>query len=504
MDNQDIQNLKGKRVLAREIATRATDPNFFAALEWLPNPDRILRKLGKSQEVYEDIMGDAHVIGELRSIRSALLGFEWRVMPGGDSPNDMRAFELCSNVMEQQPAPNMQWSDVIWTMGCAVFKGYSVHEVVWERQDRLLIPAKVVDRPQRRFLFGLDNQLRLKTQEHVMDGVELGNFKWLLTRHMATYENPYGVAVFSNCFWPYTFKHSGYKFFVKFCEKYGIPWAIVKYPLGTPKEDQDKLTDALAQMIEDAVGAIPNDGSVELIEHKHSGQPVQERLINISNREMSKALTSQTLSTEILDTGARAASETHRERETTVNQSDRSIIEFSFNELFKWITHLNIADANPPRFEFYEEAEARKEMVESLQGARKLVPLSKREVYDRLQLSEPEDEQDTIPVTQATPKSLTLPPEFTRPCPNCGGYHFNRRDDDVFPLERQASDFADPIIEDLVDPIRELLDKSSDLHEFQRGLTELFPSLDETRLGELMQAAMLTSWLQGMDEADQQ
>lgn len=502
MADIDPRKLKGRRSLALDIASRATDPNFYAALEFLPNPDVILRKLGKQQEVYDDIMGDAHVIGELRSIRSALLGFEWRISPGSDDPASIRAFELIHEFMKQRPAEGLQWADVIWSMGCAVFKGYAVHEVIWARDGGLLMPVKVVDRPQRRFLFGHDNGLRLKTRENPMDGVELGNFKWLVTRHMASYDNPYGVAVFSNCFWPYTFKHSGFKFFAKFSERYGFPWPIGKYPPGTTQADQNALADRLAQMVEDAVAAVPNDSSVELLTVNTTGQQVHERLINLCNREMSKALTSQTLATEIQEIGARAASETHRDRETSVNQADRSIVEDTFNELFQWITEINIQGATAPRFEFYEEAEARKEMVETLKGARELVPLSKKEVYERLQMTPPEDEDDTIEVLTSG-GSPRPPGEFHRHgCPVCGDHQFATSTDNdlVSPLIGQSDDLSDEAIEGLIDPIRDLLASSSDMQEFSKGLESLYPDMDDSEFGKLLQQGLLTSWLQGMDD----
>jgi len=156
--------------LQQQVASRATDPNLYASLEYLPNPDQVLRKMGKSHEVYDAIMGDAHVVGELRSIRSALLGFEWRVMPGSDDLASMRAFELCEKIMKGRPSQGMQWSDTIWTMACAVFNGYAVHEIIWQRQDRFLVPEMVKDRPQRRFVFGIDNELRLRTKQNMIKG----------------------------------------------------------------------------------------------------------------------------------------------------------------------------------------------------------------------------------------------------------------------------------------------------------------------------------------------
>lgn len=158
MDSKNISDVaKGKRSLSLEIATRSSDPNFYSALEFLPNPDEILRKMGRSQEVFSAIAQDAHVIGELRSVRSGLTAYERRLQAGGEEPADKRALELCEQYMQQRPSPGMQWNDAFWAMAQGVFKGYAVHEVVWARQGQFLMPSKIVDRPQRRFLFSPQN-----------------------------------------------------------------------------------------------------------------------------------------------------------------------------------------------------------------------------------------------------------------------------------------------------------------------------------------------------------
>ena len=90
-----------KLLLGNQIATRHNDPNFYAALQMLPNPDVILRKMGKSQEVYDAIILDAHVIGELRPMRANIITKSWRITPGGDKPEDIKAFELAQKIFSQ-------------------------------------------------------------------------------------------------------------------------------------------------------------------------------------------------------------------------------------------------------------------------------------------------------------------------------------------------------------------------------------------------------------------
>lgn len=73
------------------------------------------------------------------------------------------------------------------------------------------------------------------------------------------------------------------------------------------------------------------------------------------------------------------------------------MVERTLNQLFAWITELNISDAKPPKFKFYEEAHARKEMAEFLISSSNMVDLKQSEVYERLQLTKPKLGDEIIP-----------------------------------------------------------------------------------------------------------
>ncbi|TAP33079.1 DUF935 family protein, partial [Alteromonas sp. KUL49] len=164
------------------------------------------------------------------------------------------------------------------------------------------------------------------------------------------------VALLSTCFWPWMFKNGGFKFFVKFCEKLGVPWPVGKYPEGTDEKDIEELVSRLQQMVEDAVAAIPDTVDLTLLEAKATGELPQERLINLCNREMSKAITSQTLTTEIVDGGSRAAAQTHEKKSGENQKADRSLISDTYNELFAWITKVNFpGDVAPPTYSYVDK-----------------------------------------------------------------------------------------------------------------------------------------------------
>lgn len=495
-------------VLASEIATRSNDPNFYAGLDVLPNPDTVLRSMNRGQEVYDAIGYDAHVMGELRSVRAGLLAWEWRLQPGGESPADLAAFELCQQVFERRPSRQTKWSDFIWNAAIAVFHGYAIHEVVWQRQDRFIVPGLVIDKPQRRFQFDTDNNLRLRTRNNLIPGDELGDFKWLVTRHMPKHDNPYGVAVFSACFWSYTFKHAGFRYFAKFCERYGIPTPVGKYPPGTKESQITELVNRLAMMIEDAVAAIPNDSSVDLLETKGTGQAMHESFINLCNREMSKALTSQTLATEVQDKGSRSLGEVHHEREEAGQESDREMVAATAQELCDWVTVLNFPPGTiAPIWEFYDEAQTSKTLAQTYDVARAYLDIPVAEAYERLQITPPEENEAVLPRRSNSPaigdNQDNDPAAFSQ-CPSCGLSHaFNSSGGDpLSKLAEQADVQASKFVGQMVDQVRELLDEVSDMEEFRDRLSALYPEMRNDQLGEVIALASLTASLSGMAEID--
>jgi phage gp29-like protein len=326
---------------------------------------------------------------------------------------------------------------------------------------------------------------------------------------MPAYENPYGVAVYSACFWPYTFKHGGWKFFIKFCERHGLPWPIGKYPPGTPKAQQEELVDALAAIVQDGCAAIPNDASVELVATGTGMAALpQERLINLCNREMSKALTSQTLATEIQDTGARAASETHRGREMAVNQCDRAIIEDSFNELLAWVTELNIAGAVPPRFEFYQESEARETWASVLDTARGYLDIPVQFAHERLQIPLPAEGEETLPRAVApVPGVGPEPAAFAAACcPRCGGHRFAADDPpDPASIDAALATLTDEELQGqmdkIIEPVLAFIKKNGVTSETLGRLAEVYPDMDDEALQELLGRMLFVAEVWGRIEA---
>ena len=492
---------------AKELAGRNTDPRFYSTLALLPNPDPILRKAGKSEDVYDAIQSDAHVIGELRAIKADLQRFQHTLTPGGDRRADRRAFELCQRVLARAPAPLSTWPDVFWNIAQSTFRGLSAQEIVWDQDGGVWLPTAILDRPKRRFSFSGDGELRLLTRSAPLIGEPMQPMYWLIDRHMPSYDNPYGVALLSSCFWPYTFKHAGMRWFVKFCERFGIPFPVGKYAIGSDPKVVDALSEALEELIEAGFAAIEEGGSIELIESGKGGgggKLAQHQLVDVCNAEMSKALTSQTLATEQTGPGgARAASETHAERGSGVNDGDRERIAFTLDRLWAEITRINVGpDAMPPTSDFIGDASAKKGRAEVYQIFTNLGgnPSRKAMAEDlSITLADATDADDQLrpaarPAALGTPPVEPISPPISQFAASLRPAGFP--DQDAIDGLDVDSRFQ-PLIEQMLKPLIDGLADGLEPEALQNKLALLFPELPDTHFQQLIERALFLAMTLG-------
>ncbi len=520
--------------LGRPVAGPETDPaRFFSTLYALPNPDPILREMGRAEQVYYSIAADAHVLGDIRSIRGNFRSWKFRLKEGdaGDAKS-AAALELAQDWLQRtQPNHLADWLEVMWQMGSAFLYGYVPHELVWELQGGNYLPGQVLDRPGRRFKFDAWGQPLLVSVNAPLGKPVEEPYLFVISRHMPTVVNPYGVAGLSSCFWPWSFKNGGWRYFVKYCERHGLPWPIGRYPIGTQDEDIDKLEAALAKMMEAGYVVTQEGTGLELLVPSGSGAGAlpQQNLIDLCNREMSKALTSQAMVAELQGTGARAASEVADKRQASVDDSVRDIAVQTMGTVLRWITLFNFGDGvAPPVLEFYKPEKASKDRAETYQKARDLgANPSKKAMLEELGIPEAQDEADRLAPMPAAPAPPPAPGALptrgqpaqvrTQPASPEGdagqrllmsgfsgpGFRFARAagmtEDEAVQLATEAADRA---IEDrMIAPVADMLARyeaeGRTLAEFRADLEGMVGALDDAGLREVLERALSYSILRG-------
>lgn len=522
-----------KRALGRPLASPESDPaRWFNSLGALPNPDPILREMGRAEQIYYSIASDPHVLGDIRSIRGNFRSQQFRVVAGdADDSKAAAARDLCERWLQRtMPNPLADWLEVFWQMSSAFMTGYRPHELIWALQDGKYLPQQVVDRPGRRFRFDAHGAPLLVSTGNMLGAPIDDPYCFVISRHMADAVNPYGVSVLSACFWAWTFKTGGWRYFVKYCERHGLPWPVGRYPLNTDPKEIGQLEAALANMMEAGYVVAAEGTGLELLTPSGSGSLLpQQALIDLANREMSKALTGQAMVAELQGAGARAASETAFKRQEAIDDSVRDIAVQSMGTVFRWITLFNFGDGvAPPALEFYKAEAAGKERAETYEIARKSgARPSRKAMLEELRIPEAENDADALvaptplpagpkPAGQLAPPAGVQP--GTNPDPDeepaeqstafhrmrgLAGFSFARAagmtEDEAVALAAEAADQA---LEDhAIAPIARMLAQyeaeGRTLDEFSTDLAQLVGRLDDEGLREVLDRALTYSLLRG-------
>ena len=472
--------------LSEQIATRdrSMDMSFGFIL---PNPDPILKRQGKDIAVYRDMRSRASVGGPIRRRKAAVKALEWRVERGKASA---RVTRLANDVLA-----TYDMDTLINEITNAVLFGYQPLELVWGPFNGAAAPLQVIGKPQEWFFFDNAAQLRFRSRQQPLQGEELEPRKFLLARQEASYDNPYGFADLSMCFWADTFMRGGLKFWVTFTEKYGTPWLVGKQPRGTPGSEVNNLLDKLEAMVQDAVAAIPDDSSIDILESgdKGASADLYERLLMYCRSEINIALLGQNQSTE--SNSNRASATAGLEVAKTIRDGDAALVMATMNQLLRWLTDLHDGEQAPaPTFVLFEEEDVNTQQAVRDETLTKAGVKFTKEYWKRVYRLQDGDIEEA-PAGPSMPKApgaaAAVPVEFvegTAPA--------------VMPTG-ELNTAAAPIVMAWVRDLRALVEAHSEPQALQDALLEAYSELPTDELTEVMALAFELAHLQGRDEVAQ-
>jgi phage gp29-like protein len=469
-------------LLIDQLATRARSIDFTALGLLLPNPDPILKAQGKDIATYRDMRTDALIGGCIRRRKSAVKALDWGLDRG------QAASRVAKSV--QSVLDDLDLERIIGQMLDATLYGYQPMEISWARVGSLLVPADVQAKPPEWFCFDADSNLRFKTKVNPMFGDLLPSKKFLLPRQDPTYQNPYGFADLSMCFWPLIFKKGGLKFWLAFSEKFGSAFSVGKLPRSATTAERAALLDSLEALIQDGVVTIPNDGSIELIEMagKAASAELYERLVLHCRGEISIALLGQNQTTEA--SANRASSVSGLEVTKDLRDGDAEIVGAAFNQLIKWVCELNFGGGQAPVFSLWDQKDQ-----DTLQAARDKSNFDAGARYtnaywQRAYGYQDGDLQDTA-VTNAARQSVTAGAAFAEVDTT----------DPTLADTNALMQASAPLWTAMVDQLQALVDNADSLAQLQQALTQAYGGLDSSDLVKLMAAAMALAELKGMESS---
>ena len=279
---------------------------------------------------------------------------------------------------------------------------------------------------------------------------------------------------------------------MQFSEKYGTPWLVGKHPRSTPIHETDAFLEQLGEMIQDAVAVIPDDSSVEIVEASGKGgsADVFERLLMFCRSEVNIALLGQNQSSEANST--RASAQAGLEVTRDIRDSDKGIVEATFNQLIRWAHDLNFGNGAAPTFQMWEQKE-----VDEVQAKRDKMLSESGAKFTNAYFIRAYDLQEGDLAAEPLAGTVSADPAFAE-------------GDDTFPdqdaldaaLERLAGDKLQVQAAALVRPVIQLINDSADYAEAMEKLATLYPKLDTKALEEALTRAMFVAELWGRANAD--
>lgn len=485
LNNNTFVNFKDKNKewkLSDEIATRKRTIGFSSVMAMLPNPDPVLKKMGKDVSVYRELLADDHVGACVLSRKAGTTSRLWKITPGKADPKKVAFIE---DKLKKLDINKFQRE----CLDAPLF-GYQPAEIVWGKENEVLFPASITGKPPEWFFFDNDNQLRFRSRDNFWEGELLPPRKFLCPAHDSSYNNPYGIPTLSKAFWPVAFKKGGMKFWLIFVEKYGMPMILGKYPRGANQTEKDELARALQNAIQDAVITIAEDSSIELKDtpFRASSTGTFKELVTTCENGISKAILGQTLTTQTGDVGSYAATQSHMGVREDIADSDTLMTCQTANTAIRWTWELNWPDDKEiPLFEMYRPKEVNITLAERDEKLKNMgVKFTKIHFIKNHDL---EEEDFEIEETQAGPPALA---QFAE------GKKEDFPPEDI--MKKISPEDLQEIAEEVMEPLINLVKDSNDYSEVMGNLTKKYPLMTTEKMENLFRKAIFYANTQGRAE----
>lgn len=517
-------NSNPKNNLSTEIATLEKlfgSGTFMGFSRILPNPDPILRKLGRTEEAYSDIMADAHLFGCVQSRKAGVLSQEWEIYQDKSKKtvhkeisemfNDFNLDEITRQILDTP------------------LYGFNPIEIVWEKTGKYFLPVKIQSKPREWFEFDIDGNLMLSMMYGTQEPIN--KYKFLIPRHEASLVNPYGIPLLAKCYWNVMYKKHTKKFWAVFSEKYGMPYLLGKYTNAIAssynidiEDAPDKFLDSLSSLVADGIIVYP-EGSDVTIQATGSVSSVEiyERLIESCKAENSELLLGHKGAS--LSTPGQLGNENAaiQVREDIITM-DKRLVEQTYNQLIKWIFELNFNEPQIPVFRFYEEEDINMELatrdgILTTQVGVKFTKDYLKVKYDLketdFELAEIKPEEPitpVVPIKETTPTGDNttpneLPPaqvdeninaDPDKPVPEFSEKSVNAQIElDKFIKSLQTPEIQSKLMNDYLKPLLNFVEKTDSLETMATNYHKLFPNMPSTEIMDFIEKVNMIGHLHG-------
>jgi len=300
----------------------------------LPDPDKVLENNGNDIQIYKDLLVDPHLTATILQRKMQVLQMGWEV-ECEDEKLRHEGIEIMRKLSMQKVG-----SQILDT----ILYGFNVCEIIWEKLGDKIVPKDIIAKPQEWFAFDKENELKIVQGTKVGgDGMKsIPDYKFLLSQHQPTFDNPYGEKILQRCYWPVKLKQSTVESWIDLIDKFGVPYLIGVVSDTATDAEKEEVIENLLEMIDSNVATRGTSDTIEIKEQaSYDVGALFEKMSEFQNKEISKAVLSVTLTVDVGTSGSYKASDVHRSMLEYIGISDKKLVEGTLNKMFNYYTELN-------------------------------------------------------------------------------------------------------------------------------------------------------------------
>ena len=207
--------------------------------------------------------------------------------------------------------------------------GLNVFEVNYKEKEGLVYP-RLVQRDFRQFKFNDASEFVFSAGGSEQS---IPPLKVIYALNRANFRKVYGDGLLKKLYFPVKMKNASLKFWFRFLEKFGSPWAIAK-----TSYEPDEMAAEVQAMLSGDSAVIDTDEEITLV------QPTSNvdftRLPAYLDNQISKAILGANLTSDVKE-GSYAAAKTHNEIREDLAANDGKILVFVMNKAISFFKEIN-------------------------------------------------------------------------------------------------------------------------------------------------------------------
>ena len=207
--------------------------------------------------------------------------------------------------------------------------GLNVFEINYKEKEGLVYP-RLVQRDFRQFKFNDASEFVFNAGGSEQS---IPPLKVIYALNRANFRKVYGDGLLKKLYFPVKMKNASLKFWFRFLEKFGSPWAIAK-----TSYEPDEMAAEVQAMLSGDSAVIDTDEEITLV------QPTSNvdftRLPAYLDNQISKAILGANLTSDVKE-GSYAAAKTHNEIREDLAANDAKILIFVMNKAISFFKEIN-------------------------------------------------------------------------------------------------------------------------------------------------------------------